>query len=145
MSLEDLGIKRLEDLKDGTVFVLLGCEILGSEEKKTCKDHVYIKIGNLLLNQKGWFPLEAYDTINNSFYLKKETGRFVKGLEYEIMAIYDFEDSIHRLDFDEIYKMTKTKTPIWRKDVFCVSNLSIEDYFLNNFDVDVFVDNRGEE
>ncbi len=144
MSLEDLGIKRLEDLKDGTVFVLLGCEVLGSEEKKTCKDYVYIKIGNLLLNQKGWFPLEAYDTINNSFYLK-ENGRFEPSLEYEIMAIYDFENSIYRLDFDEIYKMTKTKTPIWKKDVFCVSNLSIEDYFFNNFDVDIFVDDRGKE
>ena len=141
---EELGIKNVSDFKDGTIFVLLGCEILGSELRNTCKDYVYVKIGTKLLNHKGWFPVEAYKDIDNNFYLKKHNSRFPPSLEYEIKEIYDCVD-IYNLDFDEIYKKTKTMNPIWEKDIFRVSNISIEDYFLNNFDVDIFVDDKDDK
>ena len=141
--LEMSGIREVSDFKDGTIFVLLGSEILGSEKLNTCKDYVYIKIGDKLMNNTGWFPVEAYDDIYHSFYLKHNS-KLCASLEYEIREIYKFDESIYKLDFSEIYKTIQTLTPIWVKDDFKVSNISIEDYFLSNFDIDIFVD-EGEE
>ena len=136
-------INKVSDFKDGTIFVLLGSEVLGSEELNTCSNYVYIKIGDKLLNKHGWFPVSAYNDLTKEFSLKNKNSRFTSSLEYEIMSIYENFD-IHRLDFDEIYHKTKTEVPLWERRLFHVSSIGIEEYFLNNFDIDIIVDD-GED
>lgn len=138
---EELGIKKVSDFKDGTIFVLLGCEILGSEKLNTCKDYVYIKIGDKLLNHKGWFPVSVYRDIDHKFKLKKQDSKFEVSLEYEIYQIHQIDD-LYCLDFDDIYKKISSNFPIWENTLFSVSNISIEEYFLNNFDIDVYVEDN---
>ena len=146
MDINTLGIEKISDFKDGTVFVLLGTEILGSDILKTCKDYVYVKLGDKLINHKGWLPVNYYDDINNDFNIKRAPSRDVPLLEYEIMEIYNPEDiNILRFDFDEIYMVSQIKQPIWKKDIFHTDSLSVEDYFLNNFDVDIIVDEKEEK
>jgi len=136
-------INKVSDFPDGTIFILLGSEVLGSEELNTCSNYVYIKIGNKLLNNIGWFPISAYNNRDKNFSLKRNNGKFTQSLEYEIMEIYD-NINMSRLDFNDIYKITKTETPIWKRGIFHISSIGIEDYFLDNFDIDIIVDD-GED
>ena len=144
MSIDELkksGINKVSDFKDGTIFVLLGCELLGSEKLNTCKDYVYVKIGDKLLNHLSWFPVNVYKDIDHKFKLKKQDTKFELSLEYEIYQIHQIND-LDCLDFDDIYKKISSNFPIWENTLFPVSNISIEQYFLNNFDIDVYVEDN---
>lgn len=137
---EEMGINKIEDFKDGTVFVLLGSEILGSEKLGTCSNYVYIKIGDRLLNDKGWIPIENYEGIDKNFEQKNTEKRYVNPLEFEIYEIYDFESEpskLTNLDFNKIYDKTTHMIPIWSKMFFKITELELCDYFYQNFDIEI--------
>lgn len=144
---KELGIEKLEDFKDGTIFVLLGCEF-GSEKLGTCSDYVYIKLGDKLLNHKGWMPLSNYNGIDKNFSQKNITRRDELVLEYEIKEIYTLDDDecgFTSLNFERIYEKIKSLIPIWHKTFFEVTALEVYDYFYNNFDIDIIIRNKEEE
>lgn len=151
--LKQLGIKNLSDFKDGTVFILLGCEILGSEKLDTCKDYVYIKIGDRLLNHTGWISINNYEGIEKDFAQKEDNEFDIPPLEYEILNIYIFdkkhslgenEVKFCNLNFNDIYNKTTHLIPIWRNTFFEVSELELCDYFFHNFDIEIDI-KKGEK
>lgn len=128
-------IKKLSDLKDGSIVITLG-NILFDDVKDSC-EYIYIKLGKRLLGYHNWFPIDSYNDISKDFSMKDNRKIFAT-FEYEIKEIYDYDEELfYNLNFLAIQDKLKTKTPIWGKSVFNITNAEIDEYFYDNYDISI--------